>query len=562
MHYPERASSHDIQAKSTAYLDYWFTNNGWIFRKAPEPDYGIDAELEVVDRGQATGKLVKLQLKGAFRNSNRDVRVRCSTKHIRYWLNFHIPVVLILCYPKDKLAYWICIQEYVASKLDSDDPHWSSKQTKMIRFSEVNRLSSRSATELGNLPEKLSNLWVGGSRYGIIGRTGNGFRFLAYLRNHSDNAPHEVLKSLLRKLVPIEQGIMELRNTKLLRTSYASFVEHSLAESLGFDGISDISKGIELGEARKFFKSIRQPNGNITLSVQKGLSRISVSMKGARWRIIKPERLLDCSCRYTSRSQCKLHGAKAAKNFNEMWGDLVIIKHMGCSILYHGKPGYPSAWPPSLESLYFGEKLTESVSLNGARVIDIGCGTGYLGILLARFYSLCQVDFLDWVPSALIMSSINVERNRTRFQNRHMKSRFFCEDGIGKRIKEREIRYDLVVCNPPFLPDLGFPECRTQHTVFGTDLLESVLARGLEIAPRVIVAYSTMALPEVEKLIAHLGNKARHLDEKGLRMPMTLRYVIDNPKYLQRLLADKRLESCQNKTGKYYHTVKLIEVYK
>src|SRR5207253_1099337 len=37
---------------------------GWIFRRQPESDFGIDAHIEIVAAGKPTGRLVAAQIKG------------------------------------------------------------------------------------------------------------------------------------------------------------------------------------------------------------------------------------------------------------------------------------------------------------------------------------------------------------------------------------------------------------------------------------------------------------------------------------------------------------------
>src|SRR5216683_1096782 len=46
-----------------AALEYFFPENGWLFREQTTHDYGIDAHVEIVVDKRPTGKLIALQIK-------------------------------------------------------------------------------------------------------------------------------------------------------------------------------------------------------------------------------------------------------------------------------------------------------------------------------------------------------------------------------------------------------------------------------------------------------------------------------------------------------------------
>lgn len=75
---------------------------GWIFREQERRDFGIDAHIEVVSEQHATGRLVAAQIKcgpAYLRErvaANRGYVYRGRLKHLVYWLNHSLPVMLIL----------------------------------------------------------------------------------------------------------------------------------------------------------------------------------------------------------------------------------------------------------------------------------------------------------------------------------------------------------------------------------------------------------------------------------------------------------------------------------
>lgn len=62
---------------------------GLIFREKPTHDYGIDAEIEIIEDGIATGRLIAAQIKcgDSFFSELKDDKIifRFSSRHYDYW---------------------------------------------------------------------------------------------------------------------------------------------------------------------------------------------------------------------------------------------------------------------------------------------------------------------------------------------------------------------------------------------------------------------------------------------------------------------------------------------
>lgn len=86
----------------------------FVFREKPTSDVGIDGELEVRnDSGQSHGRLIAVQIKCGpsylKEQTAEAIKFRGDYKHLRYWSNFAIPVMLILCDPDHDKCYWEAI---------------------------------------------------------------------------------------------------------------------------------------------------------------------------------------------------------------------------------------------------------------------------------------------------------------------------------------------------------------------------------------------------------------------------------------------------------------------
>jgi hypothetical protein len=85
---------------------------GWLFkRNHQEHDFGIDGQIEVVtETGVVTGQMLACQIKcgkSFFKETNPwGLVYRGETKHSNYLANYPIPVIVILCDPDSKEAYW------------------------------------------------------------------------------------------------------------------------------------------------------------------------------------------------------------------------------------------------------------------------------------------------------------------------------------------------------------------------------------------------------------------------------------------------------------------------
>ena len=86
-----------------------------IFREVSNTDLGIDGYLEVVVDGSPIG-LIAVQVKSGkkyFRAQKPTHFVfYAQKKHVRYWLNYRLPVIIIVCDPETQTGYWHYIQDY------------------------------------------------------------------------------------------------------------------------------------------------------------------------------------------------------------------------------------------------------------------------------------------------------------------------------------------------------------------------------------------------------------------------------------------------------------------
>jgi hypothetical protein len=101
--------------------DIFINEFGWIFREQAVLDFGIDAQTEVVKADLPTGQLIALQIKTGrsyFRLKGSDYVYYGESRHLGYWLDHSLPVILILHEPDRDLTLWQKIDRDLTSATD------------------------------------------------------------------------------------------------------------------------------------------------------------------------------------------------------------------------------------------------------------------------------------------------------------------------------------------------------------------------------------------------------------------------------------------------------------
>lgn len=82
---------------------------GWIEREQYVADQGIDTQVEIVENGNPTGLLYCIQVKTgkSYINATRvGITYYADERHVNYWLNHSLPVLLVICDPESDTKYW------------------------------------------------------------------------------------------------------------------------------------------------------------------------------------------------------------------------------------------------------------------------------------------------------------------------------------------------------------------------------------------------------------------------------------------------------------------------
>jgi len=132
------------------------------------------------------------------------------------------------------------------------------------------------------------------------------------------------------------------------------------------------------------------------------------------------------------------------------WRSAVRVSSLGEQLFLHS--AYPTLSPDSVffgpDTVRFASAIEAHLRLSRASVtkaVDIGCGAGPGGIVIARAAPDAHVLMVDINEAALRFSRINAALNRTPN----------VETRRGDILKGAEGTFDLIVSNPPYLLDPG-----------------------------------------------------------------------------------------------------------
>ncbi|MBL8240144.1 MAG: DUF4365 domain-containing protein [Bryobacterales bacterium] len=158
----KRPAEHVMEDESRLLLQQLLPS-AWIVR-AITKDYGIDAEVEIVDNEAVTGERIWIQLKARRRIprhvwtftprvpmdpevtpdgtlSVEYVQARLETRLLKYALQCPFPLLLMEADLSTRQFYWLPLRDDILVSLDKRDPLWRTKRTVSLKIPSWNELS-------------------------------------------------------------------------------------------------------------------------------------------------------------------------------------------------------------------------------------------------------------------------------------------------------------------------------------------------------------------------------------------------------------------------------------
>ncbi len=212
----------------------------WFFRENhQENDFGIDAYIDIInDNGHITGKSIAIQIKSGesyFKNKTEfGWKYYGELKHLNYYLNHDLPVVLILVDVEIKVAYWVLCE---VNQIDKTGTKWSIT----VPFNQILNLNAKNELlsyvgPIINYEAQLEHFWERNKSLKTVVRL-----IFVVSRDDIENGNYG----------PLIEGLKRLENNKELLYTHKENVEISI---YGYD--FDKRELFDIDEVKKWVMNI------------------------------------------------------------------------------------------------------------------------------------------------------------------------------------------------------------------------------------------------------------------------------------------------------------------
>lgn len=147
------------------------------------------------------------------------------------------------------------------------------------------------------------------------------------------------------------------------------------------------------------------------------------------------------------------------------------------------------------------------------RVLDLCTGNGCIGIAIAVYFPNAAVDLSDISPQAVAVARRNIDKHAAQFRLNHRVR--VIESDLFSALPQR--RYDLIVCNPPYVDVKDFAEMPEEYRAEPALALQSGVD-GLDFTRR-LLAEAVDHLTEHGLLVVEVGNSWTHLEHVYPQVP-------------------------------------------
>ena len=168
--------------------------------------------------------------------------------------------------------------------------------------------------------------------------------------------------------------------------------------------------------------------------------------------------------------------------------------------------------PRSFIAELLRERLRPWLRKDPQRALDLCTGSGCLAVLLALTFRKCRVDASDISPEALQVARINVREHRI----------CLIRSDLFKSIRHK---YDLIVCNPPYVPGREMRKLPKEYRREPRRALAGG-ADGLTLIRRILCGAKRHLNPG-GLLICEIGGGRRALERAYPRVPFSWPEVSD-----------------------------------
>jgi len=162
--FPQQSINQKTGRAGEAFFESFVTNIlGWIYRPVhQESDFGVDGYIDIVKDGNVTGKSIAVQIKCGnsyiSKKSKGGIKYEGKNKHLNYYLNLQIPVILVALKDDFSEIFWVLFD--AERTTESKSGWWIEIPQKNKLDATAKDTFSRIAGESEDYSEKVKRLWT------------------------------------------------------------------------------------------------------------------------------------------------------------------------------------------------------------------------------------------------------------------------------------------------------------------------------------------------------------------------------------------------------------------
>lgn len=220
-----------------------------------------------------------------------------------------------------------------------------------------------------------------------------------------------------------------------------------------------------------------------------------------------------------------------------------IVEYDGVSTSWDER--HKGVWSPSIDTLLFAKVLNGFLSKNKniKKGVEIGCGSGFLTkYILAKSKNIEQFLAIDINPNAIKSVEDNIHDNRLDVH---------CGDGIEKIKNEK---YDLIVCNPPYVPRIDSID---DNPYEGISVIRELVHNGQKyLSPNGVLLLNTSSLCWNLVFDKELSMNFKVLDK--MKVPLKVNNILNNADWIKYLIK-LGLKKDFHDGYEYWHEISILE---
>ncbi|MBU1850173.1 MAG: methyltransferase [Nanoarchaeota archaeon] len=223
-----------------------------------------------------------------------------------------------------------------------------------------------------------------------------------------------------------------------------------------------------------------------------------------------------------------------------------ITEYDGVSLEFEQRK-YLGVWGPSIDTMLFCKALKNEDLTNVKTAVEVGFGSGFISkYLLSKAPNLEEMTMIDLNPNTRECAETNIDDKRAKILI-----------GDAQKLLKGK-KYDLIVCNPPYIPR---PKSIDDNAYEGVGLLHYLIKNAKELLTEkgtLITNISNLcediALQTIEESKANMNKLT------SLEVPLKVYNVLNNPEWMKYLLEEKGLKQERKNGYDYWQAIEIMKI--